>query len=564
MKKLYISEIQLLSQKEKKARKVQFDRRRTLIHGKNHTGKSSLIKSIYWALGAEPLFNQKFKNTNASALLKFEIDGRFYSILRDGKLFGLFNEQEELIQKFTSVTNELGPYLGKLFNFQPQFQNQSSKFIVPPPAFLFLPYYIDQDSSWSKSWDSFKQLQQIKDYRNQCIYYHSGIRPNEYYSTKKEIQEFIQIIEETDKEQKLTSKILAEVKEKLSQTSFNLDIESFKEEITELLTESKSLLDKEEKLKNKLHDLYHLQASFDAQINIVKQAILESNKDLKFASDQLPEVVGCPTCGAEYENSFAERFEIARDERKSKDLLLELKKDAQVVESQIETEKEALSSVTAEVSRINEILKEKKGDLKLRDIIENAGKNQVKSIFSERHTELNDILITNAREKDKLEKKLKAFESKERKSEILDFYTSRMSSFLKKLDIHSLNADDYKAITTKIESKETGSSRPRALIAYYFSFFHLMKKYSSSTYCPLIIDSPNQQDQDIEHIDKIMSFINNNQPADTQMILGIAETYGEDFNCKVIELKEKYSLLQKNEYDEVADEMIIKQEELWF
>jgi len=564
MKNLYISEIQLLSQKEKKARKVQFDKKRTLIHGKNHTGKSSLIKSIYWALGAEPLFNQKFKNTNISALLKFEIDGTNYSILRDGKLFGLYNSNDELIQKFTSVTNELGPYLGRLFNFQPQFQNQSSKFIIPPPAYLFLPYYIDQDSSWSKSWDSFRQLQQIKDYRNQSIYYHSGIRPNEYYSTKKEIQEFIQIIEETDKEQKLTSKILKEVKEKLAQTNFNLDVDSFKEEIAELLTESQNLLAKEEKLKNKLHDLYHLQASFEAQINIVKQAILESNKDLKFASDQLPELIGCPTCGAEYENSFAERFEIAKDERKSKDLLLELKKDTHAVESQIEKEKETLTNVSAEVSRINEILEEKKGDLKLRDIIDNAGKNQVKSIFSDRHSELNDILITNAREKDVLEKKLKAFESKDRKSAILDFYTSRMSSFLKKLDIHSLNPDDYKAITTKIESKETGSSRPRALIAYYFAFFHLMKKYSSSTYCPLVIDSPNQQDQDIEHIDKIMSFINNNQPEGSQMILGLAETYGEDFNCKVIELNEKYSLLQKNQYDEVSNDMVLKQQELWF
>jgi len=42
------------------------------------------------------------------------------------------------------------------------------------------------------------------------------------------------------------------------------------------------------------------------------------------------------------------------------------------------------------------------------------------------------------------------------------------------------------------------------------------------------------------------------------------ETFGEDFNCNVIELKEKYSLLQKSEYEEVADEMIVKQQELWF
>lgn len=564
MKNLYISEIQLLSQKEKKAKKVHFDRKRTLIHGKNHTGKSSLIKSIYWTFGAEPLLNSKFISANISSLVKFEVNGQKFQILRDGRLFGVYDADGNLTKKFTSVTNELGPYLGKLFDFTPLYQSRNSEFLIPPPAFLFLPYYIDQDVSWTKSWESFKNLQQFKDHRSQSIFYHSGIRPNDYYTTKQEIQEFIKVIEETDKEQKLTAKILADVKHKLSQTNFNIDIDAFKTEITELLIESQGLMEKEERMKNNLQNLYHLKATYDAQINIVKQAILESHRDLKFATDILPEIIGCPTCGAEYENSFAERFEIARDEKKSKDLLLELTKDANEIEVKIQKEKESMSLITSEVSRINKILEEKKGDLKLRDIIDNAGKNQVKIIFSERQSELTSILVENARMKEKLERKLKAYENKERKEEIFNFFRTRMTSFLKKLDVHSLNEDEYNSINAIIENKETGSSRPRALIAYYFTFFHLMKKFSSSTFCPLIIDSPNQQDQDVEHIDKIMGFINNNQPEESQMILGLAETYGEDFNCKVVSLGQKYSLLQESDYEEVYNELSSKQHNLWF
>lgn len=90
-----------------------------------------------------------------------------------------------------------------------------------------------------------------------------------------------------------------------------------------------------------------------------------------------------------------------------------------------------------------------------------------------------------------------------------------------------------------------------------------MKKFSSSTYFPLIVDSPNQQDQDVEHIDKIMKFIQENQPKDSQLILGLAETYGVDFKCKTITLTEKYSLLQKSEYNNVHEEMISKLSELW-
>ena len=329
------------------------------------------------------------------------------------------------------------------------------------------------------------------------------------------------------------------------------------------MVELETLKKKEEVSKTDLHDLYHLKASYDIQINIVKQAIKESHKDLDFASNKLPEIIGCPTCGAEYENSFSERFEIAEDEQKSKDLLIELNKEAKEIQDKINFETEKLTSTSIEVQRIDKILSEKKGNIQLKDVIESSGKNQIKTIFTEKHSELQQILIENTIEKEKLEQKLKEFESKRRRSEIVEFYRTTMTSFLKKLDVHSLSEDEYKSITTKIEVKETGSSRPRALIAYYFAFFHLMKKYSSSTYFPLIVDSPNQQDQDIDHIEKIMTFIQGNQPNDSQLILGVAETYDVDFKCKIITLKEKYSLLQTDEYEDVYNELIDKISNLW-
>lgn len=403
MKKLYISEMLLLSQKEKKAKRISFDKHRTLIYGKNHTGKSSLIKSIYRTFGAEPILNSKFKNANVASLVKFELDGDKFQILRDGKRFSIYDSNDAQLGIFDSVTKELGPFLSNLFDFNPLFQSQNSGFIIPPPAYLLLPYYVDQDESWSKSWSSFKSLQQIKSYRNQCIFYHSGIRPNKYYETKKEIDVYLKAIEDTDKEQKLTGKILEDVKNKLSQTNFNINIDEFKKEITALLTELESLKKKEESLKSDLHDLYHLKASYDAQINIVKQAVLESHKDLEFASEKLPEVIGCPTCGAEYENSFAERFEIAQDEQKSKDLLLELKKEVKEIEDKIEFENKKLNSTLSEVNKIDKILQEKKGNLKLKDVIESSGKNQIKSIFTDRYDALQKTLIENTLQKETLE-----------------------------------------------------------------------------------------------------------------------------------------------------------------
>ena len=47
MRNFRFESICLLSQSEQRARKVTFDRRLNLIVGRNHTGKSSLIKSLF-------------------------------------------------------------------------------------------------------------------------------------------------------------------------------------------------------------------------------------------------------------------------------------------------------------------------------------------------------------------------------------------------------------------------------------------------------------------------------------------------------------------------------------
>ena len=155
-------------------------------------------------------------------------------------------------------------------------------------------------------------------------------------------------------------------------------------------------------------------------------------------------------------------------------------------------------------------------------------------------------------------------EDRKRTAEITDRFQTYFTLNLKKLDVQTLSRDNYKSLVTKIENLETGSALPRALIAYYYAFFNLMKDYSTTIFCPLIIDAPNQGDQDIEHIDDIMRFINDNQPAGSQMILGISEDFGVDFRCKTELLTEKFSLLNAGQYEDVMAEMFPKMQRLWF
>lgn len=563
MKKFVLSEIMLLSNQERKAKRVQFNNKRTIIFGGNGTGKSCLIKSIYKTFGAIPFKDHPtWKQLNPISFVRFKVDNNNYSILKDGKYYAVFDNNDNLLLVCESVTNELAPFLADLLDFKIRLPNQSNAIITPPPAFLFLPYYIDQDVSWQNNWSSFSQLKQIKKFREPIVSYHTGLKPNEYYQTKGEIEQISTKILELESERKVLKSVLDKVKDKLSQVDFNIEIEAFKDEVQELLIECDILKNRQEQLKSRLVDYYNFKIKIESQIVISKNALNETRKDYQYATQVIvDDYVDCPTCGAHYENSFIERFEIAKDEDRCKELIVELTRELSDINEKIAKENNLINKNNEEILKIESLLEKKKGEIKLRDLIENAGRNELKNVFEENSKSILLDITENILQKKRLEDVLKAYNDKKRKEQILSFYHRLMKEYLWKLDVKTLNEDIYKKIDVNIP--ETGSALPRALIAYYFSIFHVMKKYSSSAFCPIIIDSPNQQAQDLGHVDKILKFINENQPEDSQLILGLEELYNVDFNCDIIKLKEEKSLLQKEDFAEVNEILDYYQTKIW-
>jgi len=102
---------------------------------------------------------------------------------------------------------------------------------------------------------------------------------------------------------------------------------------------------------------------------------------------------------------------------------------------------------------------------------------------------------------------------------------------------------------------DTGSELPRALLAYKLAFLHTAQKFGASVPSLLVIDSPNQQDQDTGHLGRILAFLRDNQPAGVQLVLGLVETADVVFPGKLIELNQRYSLLDESEFAEVGEEV---------
>lgn len=554
MKRLLFIEILLMSSIEKKAIRIQFDPKANLIIGKNDTGKSSLVKSLFRSFGAESENHHQWKSVKVTSLLKFTIDGELYSILRFGNLFSIFDKNANHLQSFNSITNELAPFISNLLDFKIKIPDSKGKLINPPPAYYFLPFYIDQDKGWVNNWSSFERLGQIPKYKKHISEYHIGLRPNDYYVLLNQINSIKEDVDEKNSEIRVQTNVMSKLDQKVNPGQFNIDIESFQKEIEELLVECQKLKEKEDEQKSYLTKLYNQKMTINSQIKLVESSHGELKKDFEFANKYLDDSVECPTCGATYDNSFNDRFSIAQDENRCYELLQQLRNELHDIDVSIDKAKSDFTKNTLNKNRISELLEVKKTQIKLQEVIENEGKKEVRQILKSDIDSMRSNVIKSEYDLRNIQKELKKFDKSERKKEILGIYTEKMHAATISLNVFNLNDSCYKKVDAKIN--ETGSDKPRALLAYFYSILHVMTKYSSSVFAPVVIDSPNQQDQDDANLKRIYSFIIDKQPEGSQLILASADTDREiPFKGKRIILENKDSLLVKDQFEEVSTEI---------
>lgn len=495
MQSLVLKKLQLISTVEKAARQVEFDPHRTLIYGGNQTGKSSVVKSIYWTFGAEPaVLSPKWERADVSAVLWFTVDNNTRALLRHKSQFAIFDENARLIRKFSKVTTELAPYLAQLFAFKLQL-SRAGQSLTPPPAFLFLPYYVDQDASWENNWASFKNLSQFSNWKKDVAEYHVGVRPGEYYEAKGQRGAIETAQKEAGVEQKIINAVIDKIRLQFNSSEFDIDIKEFQSEIDRLVAVSNVLLKQENEFKSRFAELHSERGELVEQVNFAHRAAADLDSDYRFATKAVPESeVHCPVCGTTYENSFAERFALAADEDKVVVLISEITNRIAEIDFDLAKLQGTFEKNSASSREIQQLLQQKRQTVTLAEVLKREGKREANSALNARNQELTNAIVAFGVELKELNSKLKGLTNKKRVDDISQFYLSRMRSFLIDLHVPTLHEQSYRRFESKI--RETGSSRPRALLAYYFSILFTVQKFGDGTFCPVVIDSPNQQAQD--------------------------------------------------------------------
>lgn len=566
MKNLKFKRLLVLSNSLNSANLFEFSKTLNLITATdNSVGKSTLLKLLFWGLGCEPELDTTWKGQDCKTIVDFEIEENIYSIQRHKNQIYL-RENNNKVLEFQKISGDYSSKFAEIVGFKALLPNQKSGvFEIPPPAYYFLPFYIDQKRSWAEAWNNFEKLGQYKNWKSTIIKYHVGLLKPEHFEIesekfiKKEIQKNI----ETEVVKIDTAiEVVESFSPKSLQTVITINaINKITEDIKEDL---KSLQQSQEKLLNDMA-IFHAEKAYLVQQQIMTEKLIsELDKDYKFSVENIEdEEIECPLCGVVHDNSILNRASIMTDKTQAENQLVELIGEITKIESKLSKNEEELKEARNQIYEINEkyiIEEENKPTINFNQIIESiAGKSIKESVTLTKSLKQSEIKQIEDDLK-KLKKEQKELSSKETIELINETFNSILSKYIKTLDAEAVNLSeinsplDYNKII-----KEGGAAQGvRAILAYYLTIFTMVENYGNEVKCALVIDTPNQQEQSHTNYEKIVNLLTNEFSEDTQIIMSAMKN--EHLNpfvakAKVITL-DKDKLLLKDKYDILKDEFI--------
>jgi hypothetical protein len=554
MKSLRIKRLYLLSDQEKAAREITFDPQRMVIVGENDTGKSSLIKSIYAAFGADAAkVHPAWKAAGVSSLIEFEVDGTPYSLLRYTNFLALYDASGAKLWTVSSIMKGLAPNLAELLGIELKMQSRDEEFVTPHPAYFFAPFYVDQDEGWQKNWNSFANMMAFPNHRESLALFHSGVRPNEFYAAQAEKIKADKAKGELTKERDAIDRAAKRLQANRKAINFDLKPEDFGERVEALTHSADALRVKQDVVMKRLSKLHSGRAVLIEQVAIAQATLRELDADFEFVRKSSDAEIVCPTCGTLHLNDFSNKFGLIADQDAARSFLLDARSELEVIDADIRREKDALGSFDSEMAAIESVLNETRGEVRLRDILEGESERLVDEAFTSERADLDASIAVQDGLSSEAQIVMKEFANPKRQKEIKGYFEETLRKFAAQLRVPTLPPSFFQSMHAN--PPETGSDQPRALLAYYLAFLHTVRKFTTAILAPVVIDSPVQQDQDPTNAKRMIQFALDNVPQGMQLILGTVRLHGATYDGATFELDRKYRLLQPDEYETVRNRL---------
>lgn len=525
MPSLRFKQLLVISNSEKSANRFTFGPNLNLITANdNNVGKSTIVKLLFWAFGCEPFFDTTWINTDSRVIVTFEVNSKAYEIYRYKSIIKLKEDDNDIIETYTEVTSEFSKRIASLFSFHALLPSRKDKLAVPPPAYYFVPFYIDQKKSWSTAWESFDKLGQFKDWKHTIIKYHVGLLTPRYFEIQREKfenKELKKIAKEEIGKLDVALEIVHTYAPPISQTTA-LNKASFEKMSDDIRKDLFDLTKQQEVVFENLSTLKSDLAFLENQRKVAISVVASLEKDYSFTVENLSsEGIECPLCGTVHENSIYNRASILKDKMDAEDQYNDIVRSIDKATKGIEREEIQLAKIRNQIDSIESKYSNSLGEsLKLETIVESIASMSISSKVIERQKDVMADEKKISKTIRQLSKEQKQLQSDYQEDEILKSF---QNSFLHYSELVGATDINFAAISSPLDyqkvSMEGGAAEnTRAMLAYYASIYNLIKVFGNEFLAPFVVDTPNQHEQSKLNYDKIIELLMG-RINDTQVIL---------------------------------------------
>ena len=551
--KLVVSAITIIDLTNKEAKRIPFAPGKNLLtSSKNHLGKSVIMKSIFYTLGAEVYFPAPITKLNLLTYLDFSLDNHQYRVARFKNTFSIYCDRA-FIGHYGSV-DAFEQKISELFKLEINLvgKDVDGTIVRCPPAYYYLPYYIDQENGWAANSYSFDRMTQFDlPQRKNSYFFHLGVFDSSYVTITKRQKSNSKQISLLEAAIKKLRTVVETLKEGLDDTQMSFDTESLEKAIRTRHTEIKALLDDISKTRTSLIEAEDLKTQREHEKEVLAKYIKKNPPPIE-ATENIS--IACPRCGMVFEQSTAQQLE--------KIYLLESLHDdfANVCSELLSLERRILrlkNKFLAKQQRLTEFESSLDAD---REAYDAYLKSKATRKMLDEYT---DQIAFNIAEIDRLRsentdigKQLAAYG--EEKSSINESYLGYLGSLFTGLDVPADQIDDYSEPGSSLVA--SGAYGPRCKIAQILAFVETQRANAPELITfPIVIDSPNVLEQDDDHLDTVIRTLLTWNKTDNQIIVASIqgkETAKELGNVNIITLtNEKNHLFNAAEYAEYEDEI---------
>ncbi|QDF96921.1 hypothetical protein CJ010_10465 [Azoarcus sp. DD4] len=542
----------LVSARDGSARKQQFSQK-TLLLGPNGTGKSRIVKNLYWVFGCKTRKRDAgIWDPDTVAALEFAYRDTNYMVVRDGKRLGMFEDNDQLLFSADNMS-AWSKQIAAFFGFELRLKRpQSATFSQAGPEYMFMPFYMDQDGSWGAGWDTFEQLTQFSNWKGATFESFIGMRPNAYFHAKYLSTEIGDRANERRKELEAHRAAFKRVQDVLPKNLPSLNFAAFRSELAELGRKATKLQQDQVRIRGQLLGLVNIREKVKSELKIALAAYSELKGDFAYLTDRAGESIECPTCGTVHESSFHARILLSSDVESLGGLIMELRTQADDIGSKEASIRASLQSVARDIAELDKLQQERRVKLKLEEVLASQSKRTLDTAFQRVSRDLSGALKKLEAERAKADEQVKKFEDPERLSAVRQYFSAQVSSLSSLVDVPIDEQIGEPRPGTRAQSG--GSSAPRSMLAVHLAMLATNAEWGDSPLFPFVVDTPQQSGQDDSNLTKMVQVLGRAAGIHHQVILAAERlpTSVQLGDFEVVRLTEKRQVLSKDIFDEAV------------